>query len=82
MNYSEAQRLAAMAHKQKQGGDVMGALTLRDYFAAKAMQAMCNQPERMAKTLRDLKATEEQAAEYIAMGAYHLADAMLKARQQ
>ena len=55
-------------------------MTLRDYFAAKAMQAMCSQPERMAKTLRDLKATEEQAAEYIAMGAYHLADAMLKAR--
>ena len=34
-----AMRMAAVEKKRKEGGDVMGTLTLRDYFAAKAMQA-------------------------------------------
>ena len=73
MTFDEAQRLSAMAHKQKQGGDVMGTLTLRDYFAAKAMQGLIAQSAGTA-----LGSRVEIAAEY----AYAAADAMLKARQQ
>jgi hypothetical protein len=47
---------------------IVGGMTLRDYFAAKAMQSICNvwpriTPESTAKT------------------AYEFADAMLKARE-
>ncbi|WP_353247349.1 hypothetical protein [Limnohabitans sp.] len=45
-------------------------MTLRDYFAAKAMQSM-NSREDYADT----------PADAIALDAYALADAMLKARQ-
>jgi hypothetical protein len=47
-----------------------GGMTLRDYFAAKAMQSM-NGREDYADT----------PADAIALDAYALADAMLKARQ-
>ncbi len=47
-----------------------GGMTLRDYFAAKAMQSM-NSREDYADT----------PADAIALDAYALADAMLKARQ-
>ena len=42
-------------------------MTLRDYFAAKAMQVLC-----------DDRFTEDQ----IAKASYEMADAMLKAREQ
>ena len=45
-------------------------MTLRDYFAAKAMQSMC------------LTVKREQDVEIIPEAAYKMADAMLKARQQ
>ena len=48
-----------------------GGMTLRDYFAAKAMQSM-NGREDYAYT----------PADAIALDAYALADAMLKARQE
>jgi hypothetical protein len=44
-------------------------MTLRDYFAAKAMQCYWNDPEVVG--------TQAQAAEW----AYEMADAMLKARE-
>ena len=47
-----------------------GGMTLRDYFAAKAMQSM-NSREDYAYT----------PADAIALDAYALADAMLKARE-
>jgi hypothetical protein len=47
-----------------------GGMTLRDYFAAKAMQAAFDSP---------IEATAE-GKDYIAMHAYKMADAMLKAR--
>ena len=72
MNFDEAQRLAAVAHKRKQGGDVMGTLTLRDYFAAKAMQAMLSSPNCPM-------GVEESA---LAKQAYITADALLRAREQ
>jgi hypothetical protein len=46
-------------------------MTLRDYFAAKAMQATFDSP---------IEATAE-GKDYIAMHAYKMADAMLKARE-
>ena len=46
-------------------------MTLRDYFAAKAMQSMNLRPDY-----------EDASALLIAMDAYALADAMLKAREQ
>lgn len=47
-------------------------MTLRDYFAAKAMQGLLAQSQGAA-----LGSTVETAAEY----AYAMADAMLKARE-
>lgn len=44
-------------------------LTIRDYFAAKAMQAMCDEVSRYDKFLT------------VAKDAYKMADAMLEARQ-
>jgi hypothetical protein len=44
-------------------------MTLRDYFAAKAMQSMC------------LAVRREQDVEIIPEAAYRMADAMLKARE-
>ena len=74
MTLDEAhQQLAGMVHKRKQGGDVMGTLTLRDYFAAKAMQGM-----HARDTFDAGQATPEQRARL----AYIDADAMLKAREQ
>jgi hypothetical protein len=57
----------------KGGYDIAGGMTLRDYFAAKAMQGLMGRvwgelpPEELFKTW--------------ATSAYALADAMLKARQ-
>jgi len=44
-------------------------MTLRDYFAAKAMQSMNSRPDY-----------DDVAADAIALDSYALADAMLKAR--
>jgi hypothetical protein len=46
-------------------------MTLRDYFAAKAMQAVVTSP--------NLAVFDDDA---IAVGAYKIADAMLKAREK
>lgn len=48
----------------------MTGMTLRDYFAAKAMQSMC------------LTVKREQDVEIIPEAAYRMADAMLEARKQ
>ena len=65
-----AHRMAAVEKKRKEGGDVMGTLTLRDYFAAKAIPAILEQ-----KDVHDGR--ELTNAAWIA---YQMADAMLKAR--
>ena len=44
-------------------------MTLRDYFAAKAMQALCSRPE-----------SDDWLPDEVAADAYHMANAMLKAR--
>ena len=66
-----AQRMAAVEKKRKEGGDVMGTMTLRDYFAAKAMQAL----------LSDTDWRLDMDIEDTAKAAYMAADAMMKARE-
>jgi len=56
------------AYNLKGGYDIIGGMTLRDYFAAKAMQGM----------MVDVYAPD---CDYIAKTAYAMADAMLKARE-
>ena len=56
------------------GSDADG-MTLRDYFAAKAMEGMWTNSELLTTLKRG------QESEEIAMAAYEQADAMLKARQ-
>ncbi len=59
-----------------------GGMTLRDYFAAKAMQALLMQPDRVADAITSLKLDKNEVANHVSLGAYHFADAMLKAREQ
>jgi len=58
-----------------------GGMTLRDYFAAKAMQAMLASPELMVVVTAD-QVLGENAKQRIANLSYQYADAMLKAREQ
>ena len=53
-------------------------MTLRDYFAAKAMQALIGQPARWANSAGSLKMSEN---DYLGAFSYGMADAMLKARE-
>ena len=50
-------------------------MTLRDYFAAKAMQGICVSKDEAGTLIN-------HGYEWIASEAYHIADAMLKAREQ
>ena len=58
-----------------EGGKQTRGLTLRDYFAAKAMQATIG-------ILFDSNESKEDIAKRVAKGAYLFADAMLEARTQ
>ena len=62
---------AQCSYNMKGGYDITGGMTLRDYFAAKAMQALISSP-----TVRPMIQDHE-----VAGFAYRIADAMLKARQ-
>jgi len=53
-------------------------MTLRDYFAAKALQGMCANPDDSHEQY-DLN--YEEYTKEIALCAYQMADAMLKARE-
>lgn len=57
--------LPAFPHEHRVG------MTLRDYFAAKAMQAFCSDPDWR----------QDMMPEETARAAYHQADAMLNARE-
>lgn len=50
-------------------------MTLRDYFAAKAMQAMISNPQMIDND-------SDSAVNYAASAAYKFSDAMLKAREE
>ena len=56
-------------------------MTLRDYFAAKAMQAMLASPELMVVVTAD-QVLGENAKQRISNLSYQYADALLKAREQ
>jgi hypothetical protein len=67
MKFEHAIEIARMDHHLKTGGYVEGTLTLRDYFAAKAVQG--------------LLASEVNAPlKVFAIRAYAVADAMMEAR--
>lgn len=53
---------------------IMSGMTLRDYFAAKAMQAMISNPSIIDND-------SDGAVNYAASASYKFADAMLKARE-
>ena len=71
-----AMRIAAdQEKKRKEGGDVRGTLTLRDYFAAKAMPTVISDWLQTGDIFPD-----PEIVEVIARDCYIVADAMLKAR--
>ena len=57
-------------------------MTLRDYFAAKAMQALTQSEQFLREASEWRKIDGEDVEDAIAGSAYDLADAMLKAREQ
>jgi len=63
-------------------GSPQEGMTLRDYFAAKAMQSLLMQPDRVADAITSLGLDKSEVANHVSLGAYHFADAMLKAREQ
>ena len=67
------------------GNQLMDGMTLRDYFAAKAMQAQVITdlvPGETCDELLEAAAAAGQDPLYrLALGSYEIADAMLKARQ-
>lgn len=56
--------------------------TLRDYFAAKAMQASITNDAALRATFAAAKGTPKEGAFALALTAYAYADAMLKAREE
>ena len=58
-----------------------GGMTLRDYFAAKAMQAMLTSPEFLVVVTAD-EAVGGNAKERVSNVAFAYADAMLEARKK
>jgi hypothetical protein len=63
-----------ITHLQK---PLTAGMTLRDYFAAKAMQALLG----CADWRENLDDSEQSPSEFTAFAAYHMANAMLKARE-
>jgi hypothetical protein len=74
MKWEHAAEIARMDHYLKTGGYVEGTLTLRDYFAAKAMQQLIPMVSNDPRTLMPLDFD-------VANMSYQMADAMLKARE-
>lgn len=62
-------------------GWIHSGMTLRDYFAAKAMQANLTNPELM-KVVTSSEVIGAEFADRLANISYKYADAMLKAREQ
>jgi len=64
-----------VVHQDSRGGHVVHeadpGMSMRDYFAAKAMQGMLTNPD-----------IDYSASEYVAMVSYTIADAMLKEREK
>ena len=77
-----ANRMAAVEKKRKQGGDVMGTLTLRDYFAANAMQSLIygSFTNVGQEGIDAHRCANQNVVDLISVTAYQYADSMLKAR--
>ena len=71
---SNWQKIAPMANGYNEG------MTLRDYFAAKAMQAMLSSPELLVVVTAD-QLVGENAKERVSNVSFAYADAMMKARE-
>jgi hypothetical protein len=57
-------------------------MSLRDYFAAKAMQAIVSSPEMFLTTGREGKNLDLEPGEAVARAAYDIADSMLVERDK
>ena len=58
-----------------------GGMTLRDYFAAKAMQAMVSAEFQMVGCVAYIDRNGGRLEDHVSACAYEVADAMLKARE-
>lgn len=63
------------------GFSISGGMTLRDYFAAKALEGMTASPELM-KVITSLDIENSTAFEKMAQKSYEMADAMLAQREK
>lgn len=82
MTYPKQQAQAQMIFR-KTGGFVQGNMTLRDYFAAKAMQSLINEmsfTEEADEKMQELGFKDGQFDRLVAKCAYDYADAMLEER--
>lgn len=68
-------------HHSAQHPDMIGGMSLRDYFAARVMQSHCAAYFSSIDEPGDYD-MGAGTAEVIAVNAYNMADAMLKAREQ
>ena len=57
-------------------------MTLRDYFAAKAMAALLSNDNSIMALTEVARSNKKDPDDYAATSAYEFADAMLKARQK
>lgn len=73
----EKKNEAAFPGRQYQSREWWKGMTLRDYFAAKAMASLCTHEQNMIAIAADQGARQE-----IADDAYGMADAMMKAREK
>jgi hypothetical protein len=62
-------------------GETQG-MTLRDYFAAKAMQAIVSSPDMFLTTGREGKNLDLEPGEAVARASYDIADSMLAERDK
>ena len=68
-------------YNMKGGYDIAGGMTLRDYFAAKAMQSIYAANVEWEPTGTPMDEESLQVLADVAQDAYKMADAMLKARE-
>lgn len=71
---------AAFPHENSTIADFNEGMTLRDYFAAKAMQAIFSNGQSLAFMSRFAEEDGVASTLYTARSAYAIADAMLAAR--
>ena len=61
------------------GSVVQGGMSLRDYFAAKAMQSLTCNPVAVKERWHSVGGNEEELLKSVAKAAYKMADAMMVA---